>query len=83
MVDPVSAYEFTIRDRGESAPASDVAPSGGRNSIKFSDVLSNFVKETNDLQKIADTSLEDFAAGKADSIHDVMLSMTKQTPPYR
>ena len=50
---------------------------------KLADTLSELVKETSDLQKNADQSLEDFAAGKVEDMHHVMMSMNRADLSFR
>ncbi|OQY19102.1 MAG: flagellar hook-basal body complex protein FliE [Desulfobacteraceae bacterium 4572_35.1] len=46
-----------------------------KNNSGFGDMLSDAIKETNDTQLKADQAVSDLATGKADNIHEVMLSM--------
>ena len=83
MLDPISAYEFAIRDQGGLTSGPKEAASGKKSDVNFADTLSELVKETSDLQKTADKSLEDFAAGKVEDMHQVMLSMNRADLSFR
>jgi len=43
----------------------------------FGDTLAKAVSDVDGLQKDAQQSVQDFAAGKVDNVHDVMIAMEK------
>ncbi|MGR3301054.1 MAG: flagellar hook-basal body complex protein FliE [Candidatus Scalindua sp.] len=43
----------------------------------FKETVSNFVNEVNDLQVKAGESVENFATGKVENVHEVMIAMSK------
>ena len=49
----------------------------------FKDTLSNFVNEVNDLQIKAGESIENFASGKTENVHEVMIAMTKAEVSFK
>jgi len=65
-------------------PASQVQPQARAKAAgaaagqpSFSDVLSKVVGEVDGLQKEADLSVRDFAGGKVDNVHEVVIAMEK------
>lgn len=51
---------------------------GNENATKsFSEFLSDAINKTNDLQLQADNIADDFAAGRTDNIHEVMIAAEK------
>ncbi len=64
---------------GEAAGAGAAKPSG-RN---FADMLENLVKEADDLQKTSDRTVQDFASGQVEDVHEVMFAMTKADLSFR
>ena len=79
----ISAHEFAIRDRGGLTSSPGEIAKGKKSDTNFADTLSELVKETSDLQKNADQSLEDFAAGKVEDMHHVMMSMNRADLSFR
>ena len=56
-----------------SQPRAQAAKSGQ----SFHDMLSGLVSDVDGLQKKAEASVNDFAAGKVDNVHQVMMAMEK------
>ncbi len=50
---------------------------------KFKETLSNVVNEVNDLQIKAGESIENFASGKIENVHEVMIAMTKAEVSFK
>ncbi len=48
-----------------------------QNGVSFKETVSNFVNEVNDLQVKAGESVENFATGKVENVHEVMIAMSK------
>ena len=48
-----------------------------QNGVSFKETVSNFVNEVNDLQIKAGESVENFATGKVENVHEVMIAMSK------
>ncbi len=49
----------------------------------FKGALSNAVNEVNDLQIKAGESIENFASGKVENVHEVMIAMTKAEVSFK
>ncbi len=45
--------------------------------VSFKETMEKFVGDVNEMQVKADQAIEDFAAGKVQNIHEVMVSMKK------
>ena len=45
--------------------------------VSFKDTMEKFVGDVNEMQVKADQAIEDFATGKVQNIHEVMVSMKK------
>ena len=50
---------------------------GGEGQDSFKKTLSGFINEVNDLQSKANESIENFATGKVENVHEVMIAMSK------
>ena len=48
-----------------------------KNGAGFKETVSNYVNEVNDLQVKAGESIENFATGKVENVHEVMIAMSK------
>lgn len=48
-----------------------------QSGVSFKETVSNFVNEVNDLQIKAGESVENFATGKVENVHEVMIAMSK------
>lgn len=60
-----------------AANVPDVSPAGGAESPKFEGVVSKFLGEVNQQQLEADAAIENLATGRADNVHDVVLTAVK------
>lgn len=49
----------------------------GEGKDSFKKTLSGFINEVNDLQSKANESIENFATGKVENVHEVMIAMSK------
>jgi flagellar hook-basal body complex protein FliE len=49
----------------------------------FKNTLSGFINEINDLQTKANESIENFATGKVENVHEVMIAMTKAEVSFK
>lgn len=49
----------------------------------FKNTISNFVNEVNDLQVKAGESIENFASGKVENVHEVMIAMSKAEVSFK
>lgn len=54
-----------------------------QNGVSFKETVSNFVNEVNDLQVKAGESVENFATGKVDNVHEVMIAMSKAEVSFK
>ncbi len=77
MIDPVSASKIGLGDPLTNGIGASRATPGLKSGVNFSDTLADIVKQTDELQKVADKTLEDFSTGKVEDMHEVMLSMTR------
>ena len=69
--------EMTAAKNAELKAASESAIGGGGQSAgSFLDSLKNAIETTNDLQKNADATAKNFAAGKG-SLHETLIAMEK------
>ncbi|MCP4252207.1 MAG: flagellar hook-basal body complex protein FliE [Candidatus Scalindua sp.] len=49
----------------------------------FKDTINNYVSEVNDLQVKAGESIENFATGKVENVHEVMIAMSKAEVSFK
>ncbi|MGQ3685454.1 MAG: flagellar hook-basal body complex protein FliE [Candidatus Loosdrechtia sp.] len=49
----------------------------------FKETISKYVNEVNDLQLKAGESIENFAAGKVENLHEVMIAMSKAEVSFK
>ncbi len=69
--------EMTAAKNAEMKSASEAQRAGaGQSGGSFLDSLKNAIETTNDLQKSADTSAKNFAAGQG-SLHETLIAMEK------
>ena len=54
-----------------------------QNGVGFKETVSNFVNEVNDLQVKAGESVENFATGKVENVHEVMIAMSKAEVSFK
>ena len=54
-----------------------------QNGVSFKETVSNFVNEVNDLQVKAGESVENFATGKVENVHEVMIAMSKAEVSFK
>jgi flagellar hook-basal body complex protein FliE len=54
-----------------------------QNGASFKETVSNFVNEVNDLQVKAGESVENFATGKVENVHEVMIAMSKAEVSFK
>ncbi len=69
----------------ENIPASKelVSPVEEQEQGAFKKTLSGFINEINDLQTKANESIENFATGKVENVHEVMIAMTKAEVSFK
>ncbi len=68
-IDVISPAVSTLNFTGEKKSGNVVEA--------FSDYLNNAINQVNELEKQSKTIAEDFAAGKTDNIHEVMIATQK------
>jgi flagellar hook-basal body complex protein FliE len=49
----------------------------------FKETVNNFVNDVNELQLKAGESIESFAGGEAENVHEVMIAMTKAEVSFK
>ena len=54
-----------------------------KNGTGFKDSFNNYVSEVNDLQVKAGESIENFATGKVENVHEVMIAMSKAEVSFK
>ncbi len=54
-----------------------------KNGTGFKDTINNYVSEVNDLQVKAGESIENFATGKVENVHEVMIAMSKAEVSFK
>lgn len=54
-----------------------------KNGAGFKETISNYVNEVNDLQVKAGESIENFATGKVENVHEVMIAMSKAEVSFK
>ena len=54
-----------------------------QSGVGFKETVSNFVNEVNDLQVKAGESVENFATGKVENVHEVMIAMSKAEVSFK
>ncbi len=55
----------------------------GQGQDSFKKTLSGFINEVNDLQTKANESIENFATGKVENVHEVMIAMSKAEVSFK
>jgi flagellar hook-basal body complex protein FliE len=56
---------------------------GEEQKSSFKNTLGGFISEINDLQTKADASIENFATGKVENVHEVMIAMAKAEVSFK
>ncbi len=56
---------------------------GQKSGTGFKETFSNYVNEVNDLQVKAGESIENFATGKVENVHEVMIAMSKAEVSFK
>jgi flagellar hook-basal body complex protein FliE len=56
---------------------------GQKSGAGFKDTINNYVSEVNDLQVKAGESIENFATGKVENVHEVMIAMSKAEVSFK
>ena len=56
---------------------------GKKNTVNFKETVSNYVNEVNSLQLKAGESIENFATGKVENVHEVMIAMSKAEVSFK
>lgn len=59
------------------------AVEGGEQNPSFKNTLGGFMNEINDLQTKANASIENFATGKVENVHEVMIAMAKAEVSFK
>ncbi|HHT9145331.1 MAG: flagellar hook-basal body complex protein FliE [Candidatus Brocadiaceae bacterium] len=59
------------------------AVEGGEQNSSFKNTLGGFINEINDLQTKANASIENFATGKVENVHEVMIAMAKAEVSFK
>ncbi len=54
-----------------------------KNVVNFKETVSNYVNEVNNLQLKAGESIENFATGKVENVHEVMIAMSKAEVSFK
>jgi len=54
-----------------------------KNGAGFKETIGNYVNEVNDLQVKAGESIENFATGKVENVHEVMIAMSKAEVSFK
>ncbi len=54
-----------------------------KNAANFKETVSNYVNEVNSLQLKAGESIENFATGKVENVHEVMIAMSKAEVSFK
>ena len=54
-----------------------------KNGAGFKETINNYVNEVNDLQVKAGESIENFATGKVENVHEVMIAMSKAEVSFK
>ncbi len=54
-----------------------------KNTVNFKETVSNYVNEVNNLQLKAGESIENFATGKVENVHEVMIAMSKAEVSFK
>ena len=55
----------------------------GEQNSSFKNTLGGFINEINDLQTKANASIENFATGKVENVHEVMIAMAKAEVSFK
>jgi len=54
-----------------------------QDGVGFKETIGKFVNEVNDLQMKAGESVENFATGKVENVHEVMIAMSKAEVSFK
>ncbi len=54
-----------------------------KNTVNFKETVNNYVNEVNSLQIKAGESIENFATGKVENVHEVMIAMSKAEVSFK
>ncbi|MHC4267043.1 MAG: flagellar hook-basal body complex protein FliE [Planctomycetota bacterium] len=54
-----------------------------KNAANFKETVNNYVNEVNNLQLKAGESIENFATGKVENVHEVMIAMSKAEVSFK
>ncbi|KKM24237.1 hypothetical protein LCGC14_1607110 [marine sediment metagenome] len=54
-----------------------------KSGVGFKETVNKFIGDVNDLQLKAGESIENFAGGEVDSVHEVMIAMTKAEVSFK
>ncbi len=78
-INSISSLDPKIAGKIEQKLGSDEQQSGP----SFKETISNFVNEVNDLQLKAGESIENFASGEVENVHEVMIAMSKAEVSFK
>ena len=75
----ISAYQNAIRQHDSLTEkiAGNKTNKAADNSGGFGDLLKNSVSKVNQMQQDKDLMIEEFAAGKSQNVHELMISLQK------
>ena len=73
----------SILGPGITGDAKDQAPKLAEGQKSFGEVLSDSLREVNQLQIDADKAIEDFATGQTKNVHETMLALNKADTAFK
>lgn len=73
---PIGPLQNSKTDQGIEKPEK-------KNVVNFKETVSKYVNEVNDLQLKAGESIENFATGKVENVHEVMIAMSKAEVSFK
>lgn len=73
---PIGPLQNSKIDQGIEKPEK-------KNVVNFKETVSKYVNEVNDLQLKAGESIENFATGKVENVHEVMIAMSKAEVSFK
>lgn len=84
MADPVAMTITPVGEVGEEALEPALQPTASPKSTKdFGATLKGFISEVDGLHKASDQAVKDFASGKVEDVHEVMVAMNKADLSFR
>lgn len=83
MSDSMSIQRAMLEQALRGGGAGATSPERTPGSKNFAETLKGLVEETDDLQKVSEKTLEGFASGEVEDVHQVMVAMNRADLSFR